>query len=100
MGDRERSRFYNHSTFNDLIISGLVGLRPQADGSIVVNPLVPKDQWDYFCLDGVTCRGRALTIVWDRNGQRYHQGSGLMVFVDGRLVAKRKELEKLTIAQL
>ena len=100
MGDRERSRFYNHSTFNDLIISGLVGLRPQADGSIVVNPLVPKDQWDYFCLDGVTCRGRAFTIVWDRDGQRYHQGSGLMVFVDGRLVAKRKELGKLTVAQL
>ena len=32
MGDRERSRYYNHSTYNDLIITGLVGLRPSMDG--------------------------------------------------------------------
>ena len=30
-GDAERSRYYNHSTYNDLIISGLVGLRPSLD---------------------------------------------------------------------
>jgi hypothetical protein len=97
MGDRERSRYYNHSTFNDLMISGLVGLRPTEDGSIVVNPLVPKDQWPYFCLDGVTYRGHALTIVWDQDGQRYHQGTGLMIFIDGRLAAKRNDLGKLTV---
>lgn len=28
MGDRERSRYYNHSTFNDLIITGLVDFVP------------------------------------------------------------------------
>jgi hypothetical protein len=32
---------YNHSTMNDLILSGLVGLRPGADGLLTVNPLVP-----------------------------------------------------------
>ena len=36
MGDRERSRYYNHSTFNDLIITGLVGLRPRFDNKIEV----------------------------------------------------------------
>ncbi len=30
-GDQERSRYYNHSTFCDLIITGIVGLRPGAD---------------------------------------------------------------------
>ena len=40
-GDEERSRYYNHSTFNDLIITGLVGLRPRADDMIEVNPLLP-----------------------------------------------------------
>ena len=92
MGDRERSRYYNHSTFNDLMITGICGLRPQQDGSIVVNPLVPQDKWDYFCLDGVTYRGHILTILWDKDGQRYHQGSGLTLMVDGKVVANRKDI--------
>ena len=92
MGDRERSRYYNHSTFNDLMITGIVGLRPQDDGTIVVNPLVPQDRWDYFCLDGVSYRGHILTILWDKDGQRYHQGTGLTVMVDGKVVANRKDL--------
>ena len=45
-GDQERSRYYNHSTFNDLIITGLVGLRPRADDTIEVNPLLPDNKWD------------------------------------------------------
>lgn len=45
MGDRERSRYYNHSTFCDLVITGLCGLRPQLDGSVVVNPLLPEGTW-------------------------------------------------------
>ena len=96
MGDRERSRYYNHSTFNDLMITGIVGLRPQEDGSIVVNPLVSQEKWNYFCLDGVNYRGHILTIIWDKDGQRYHQGSGLTLMVDGKVVANRQDIGKLT----
>ena len=96
MGDRERSRYYNHSTFADLVITGLVGLRPQADGSVVVNPLVPEGTWDYFCLDNVNYRGNVLTILYDKDGQRYHQGKGLRLFVNGKLAAEREDLGKLT----
>jgi hypothetical protein len=96
MGDRERSRYYNHSTYNDLIITGICGLRPQIDGSIVINPLLPKDQWHYFCLDGISYRGHTITIIWDADGQRYHQGTGLTLMVDGRPVANRKDLGTLT----
>ena len=95
MGDRERSRYYNHSTYNDLIITGICGLRPQLDGSIVVNPLVPQNEWAYFCLDGISYRGHTLTIVWDADGQRYHQGRGLTLFVDGHPVANRSNIEKI-----
>ena len=95
MGDRERSRYYNHSTFADIVITGLVGLRPQADGSIVVNPLVPADNWDYFCLDGIRYHGKMLTIVWDRDGQHYRQGQGLTLMVNGKTVANRKDIGKL-----
>ena len=95
MGDRERSRYYNHSTFADLVITGLAGLRPQADGSVVVNPLVPKGTWSYFCLDNVNYRGDVLTIIYDKDGQHYHQGKGLRLLVNGKLAAQRKDLGKL-----
>ncbi len=95
MGDRDRSRYYNHSTFNDLVITGIVGLRPQTDGSIVVNPLLPDGTWDYFCLDGICYRGHTLTIIWDKDGQRYHQGTGLTLLVDGEKKAHRPNLGKL-----
>ena len=99
MGDRERSRYYNHSTYNDLIITGICGLRPQQDGSIVVNPLLPKGQWEYFCLDGISYRGHTITIVWDRDGQRYHQGTGLTLMLDGRPVANRKDLGAISLSR-
>ncbi len=95
MGDRERSYYYNHSTFADLIITGLVGLRPQADGSIVVRPLLPKDKWDYFCLDGVPYRGHSLTILWDKDGSHYHHGKGLQLLVDGEKRAWSLTLDKI-----
>ena len=96
MGDRERSRYYNHSTFNDLIITGIAGLRPQADGSIVVNPLLPDGAWQYFCLDNISYHGHTLTIVWDKDGQRYHLGGGLQIMVDGKSMARRDDLGLLT----
>ena len=43
---------YNHSTFCDLVITGLVGLVPRDDDRIEVDPLLPADAWDWFCLDG------------------------------------------------
>ena len=96
-GDQERSRYYNHSTWNDLIITGLCGLRPRQDNTIVVNPLLPKGKWDYFCLDNVLYHGHNLTIVWDKDGSRYHAGKGLRVYVDGKLAGHRDTLGRLTI---
>ncbi len=95
-GDQERSRYYNHSTFADLIISGLVGLRPRADQVVEVNPLVPAGKWDWFALDRVNYHGKTLTIVWDKTGEKYGKGKGLYLLVDGKEVARRAELGKLT----
>lgn len=94
-GDQERSRYYNHSTFCDMIITGICGLRPRPDNSIEVNPLLPEGKWDYFCLDNVLYHGRNISIVWDKDGNRYHAGKGLRVFVDGKLVGSRETLGKL-----
>jgi DUF1680 family protein len=94
--DSNRSRYYNHSTFCDLVISGLVGLVPRADDTVVVDPLLPADAWDWFCLDNVPYHGRTLVILWDRTGQKYHRGAGLQVFADGAEVAKSDTLTRVT----
>ena len=95
-GDQERSRYYNHSTFNDLIITGLVGLRPRADEIIEVNPLLPDNKWDWFCLDNVSYHGKIITILWDKTGMKYKKGKGLRVWANGRLIASSGKLEKIT----
>lgn len=95
-GDQERSRYYNHSTFNDLLITGICGLQPQADNTVVVNPLVPEGKWTYFCLDNVRYHGHDITILYDKDGSRYHQGKGLMVFVDGKKKASADGIKKIT----
>lgn len=94
-GDQERSRYYNHSTFNDLIITGLVGLRPRPDDSLEVNPLLPDDKWDWFCLDNVLYHGKIITIVWDKDGSKYKKGKGLSVWVDGKKVGGSLNLERI-----
>jgi hypothetical protein len=94
-GKNDRSRHYNHSLFSDLVITGLVGLRPQLDQTIEVNPLIPPDTWDWFCLDGVPYHGCTLTILWDREGTRYGRGQGLRVFAEGREVAGAEGLRQV-----
>lgn len=92
----ERSRYYNHSTFADLIVTGLVGLAPHEGDELVVDPLLPEDAWGWFCLDGVPYHGHELTVVWDRTGRRYGRGPGLTLLVDGQRVANRADLGRLT----
>jgi hypothetical protein len=95
-GDPPRGKDYNHSTYCDLVISGLVGLRPRADNIIEVNPLIPEGTWNYFCLDNVLYHGKIITIIYDKTGTRYGKGKGLQVWVDGRKIADSKTLKRIT----
>ncbi len=95
-GTNGRSRFYNHSTFADVVITGLIGLRPRADDLVNVHPLVPVPVWDWFCIDAVPYHGRMLTILWDRNGSRYGRGAGLRILAGGREIAGTENLQPLT----
>ena len=92
----ERGKDYNHSTYCDLIITGLVGLRPGADDTVEVNPLIPGGAWDYFCLDNVHYHDHLLTILYDKTGSRYGKGRGLRVLADGKEIAASEKLERLT----
>jgi hypothetical protein len=93
--DRDRGKDYNHSGYNDLIISGLIGLRPRTDENVEVNPLLPKGIWDYFLLDKIPYHGHELTILYDKTGDHYHKGKGFMIFSNHQLIAKADDLQKL-----
>ncbi len=82
----ERGKDYNHSTYGDLIITGLVGLRPQSDDRLSIDPLAPEE-WEYFCLDHLRYHDRDLAIVYDKTGQRYQKGKGLHLYCDGERIA-------------
>ena len=92
----ERGKDYNHSTFCDLVITGLVGLRPRADGILEVNPLVPEGIWDYFGLNRIRYHGRDITILYDQTGSRYALGKGLLVLADGKQIAHSEALRRIT----
>ena len=92
----DRSRYYNHSTYADLLITGVIGLIPRADDIVEINPLLPHDTWDWFCLDGVKYHGRMLTVLWDKDGSRYGHGAGLRIFADGKPIASSEKLKCIT----
>jgi len=93
----QRSEHYNHSEYNDLIITGLCGLRPADADNVVINPLIDADKIKYLCLQNVSYRGHNLSIVYDETGQKYHLGKGLSVYVDGNAVLKNAPLKKQSI---
>jgi hypothetical protein len=90
-----RGNYYNHSGFADPLITGLIGLRPRADGKVIVNPLLPAGTWSYFAIDGLPYHGHLLAIVYDESGAHYKRGRGLMLFVDGKKIASRATLGPL-----
>ncbi|MFD2584999.1 glycosyl hydrolase family 65 protein [Pedobacter vanadiisoli] len=85
-GGEERGKDYNHSTFNDLIITGLVGIRVGKNNELIVNPLVPLSEWDYYCLDNLLYKGKIITIYYDRTGKRYNKRKGYNILVNGNSV--------------
>lgn len=96
-GGVERGKDYNHSTYCDIVIADLIGVKPQIDNTVEINPLLPENTWDWFCLDGVAYKGKTLTVLYDRYGTKYNKGIGLLVFVNGVLKASTSKLEKLRI---
>ena len=92
----DHSEDYNHSTFDDLVLSGLIGLRPQSGGALRVQPLVPAS-WDHYAAENVPYHGHNVTVLWDRDGSHYHQGAGMRIYLDGRLARSSATLKDTTL---
>lgn len=90
------SEHYFHSSFNDLVITGLAGLKTRADDTLEIDPLFPQD-WAFFAMDDIPYRGRKISILWDRDGSRYGKGTGLRVLADDREIAAAPTLGKLAV---
>jgi hypothetical protein len=96
-----RSHHYFHSGYNDLILTGLVGIRPRADDILEVNPLLPAagdaQSLAWFHVEKVPYHGHQIAVTWDADGSHYGKGKGLAIAVDGSEVARRADLGKLTV---
>lgn len=92
-----RSPHYFHSGFIDLVLSGLVGIRPRQDGYLEVNPLV-DDSISWFRVDNVPYHGHDVSVQWDADGSHFDGGAGLVVEVDGAQVNSSATLTRLVTA--
>ena len=90
------SNHYNHSSFNNLIITGLCGIRPSEGNTLIINPLV-DNSINYFYLDDVPYHGHKLTLVYDKEGRKYKLGKGLTVLVDGKKATLQQKQGKYEV---
>jgi hypothetical protein len=97
----DRSHHYFHSGFVDLVLTGLVGLRPRADNVLEVNPLLPSPSEPgairWFRVQDVAYHGHSVAVSWDQDGRHFGRGRGLSIEVDGREVARTPTLSRLTV---
>lgn len=63
-GGYERGKDYNHSTFCDLVISGLAGVGVR-DGKLTVNPVL-SDDIEYFTLNNLKVLGKEYEISYTK----------------------------------
>jgi hypothetical protein len=75
------SNHYNHSSFNNLIITGLCGIRPSLSDTLTINPLIDSTI-SYFALSNLNYHGHRITVLYDRDGTKYNMGIGVSVVVD------------------
>lgn len=77
LGGYERGKDYNHSTFCDIVLSGIIGIKYEND-TLEVSPSIPDD-WDYFRVDNLNFRGDTYSIIYDKTGKKYNQGQGVKI---------------------
>lgn len=96
-GGTDRGADYNHSTYCDLVLSGLCGIRANESNDLVINPLFDEETTEYLCADGVLYHGHYITVVWDKSGKRYGIGRGLSFLCDGKMLVHTETCEKTNI---
>lgn len=107
----QKGNDYLHSTFNDLVLGGFFGIVPlPSNRTLLIDPLMAvegeeKEALDHWAVDHLRVLGRNLAVVWDRDGTHYDNlhtkialGKGLIVILDGKVVARSATIAPLRIA--
>ena len=71
----ERGIWYNHSSFCDLVIRGLCGVRPCGD-HIELSPMLSEDI-TWFMLENLSLFGKTYAVYYDCDGTHLGRGRGL-----------------------
>ena len=71
---KDRGRHYNHSSFIDLVMTGICGICPAEGNKLTIRPL--GTSLDSFCASDIPYHGHMISIQWDKQ-------KGLQVTVDG-----------------
>ena len=97
--DKDRGKDYNHSSFLDLIIEGLIGIRAALSSLLVIWPLADSSI-SHFALDNLAYHGHNVSVFWDPNGTAYPKAgcTGLCVYLDSKRVAELPSLQKVQIS--
>ncbi len=64
-GGYERGKDYNHSTYCDIILGGLLGISVNENSKVEVNPLIP-DNWEYFTVSNIELSGEKYRISYEK----------------------------------
>lgn len=90
-----RSPHYFHSSYVDLILSGLVGIRPRADDKIEVHPTI-DNTITFFRVERVLYHGHDIAVQWDVDGSRYGS-QGLIVEINGQVSARSATADRVVV---
>ena len=84
--EKDMGNHYFHSTFNDNVLAGLLGIRldPSDVGLATVQPLLDSTA-SPFAVDGVVLLNHTLSATWDVDGSHYGKAAGSAVYVDGEV---------------
>lgn len=85
------SEHYMHSTYINNVITGLIGIVPRADDVLELSPIIPNS-WPCFALENVPYHGMLLTILYDKDGTMFNNGTGLTVFANGKSIHNSADL--------
>ena len=76
-GGYERGKDYNHSSYIDLVITGLCGVSVETE-SLTVNPKI-SGIWKWFKLENLPYKGAVYDIYYDEDGTKFNKGVGVVI---------------------
>ncbi len=74
----------------------LFGIIPREDDHFEIDPLIPST-WKYFIAEDITYHNQNITVLFDSDGTKYKVGSGMKVYVNGKLAANQTHIGKMVV---